>query len=76
MKHTVWIVDDDQSVRWVMEKALSREGMLVSCFENAQELLVELSKKTPDTMITDIRMPGMSGLELLKKFTLQIQIYL
>ena len=67
MKHTVWIVDDDQSVRWVMEKALSREGMLVSCFENAQELLVELSKKTPDTMITDIRMPGMSGLELLKK---------
>ncbi|MCH9843288.1 MAG: response regulator, partial [Gammaproteobacteria bacterium] len=67
MKHNVWIVDDDQSIRWVMEKALARENMIVSSFETAQELLIELIKTTPDTVITDIRMPGMSGLELLKK---------
>jgi two-component system nitrogen regulation response regulator GlnG len=67
MKHNVWIVDDDQSIRWVMEKALARENMVVSSFETAQELLIELIKTTPDTVITDIRMPGMSGLELLKK---------
>ena len=67
MKHNVWIVDDDQSIRWVMEKTLARENMIVSSFETAQELLIELIKTTPDTVITDIRMPGMSGLELLKK---------
>ncbi len=67
MKHNVWIVDDDQSIRWVVEKALARENMVVSCFETAKKLLVELSKTTPDIVITDIRMPGMSGLELLKK---------
>ena len=67
MKHNVWIIDDDQSIRWVMEKALARENMVVSSFETAQELLIELIKTTPDTVITDIRMPGMSGLELLKK---------
>ena len=42
MKHNVWIVDDDQSIRWVMEKALARENMIVSSFETAQELLIEL----------------------------------
>jgi two-component system nitrogen regulation response regulator GlnG len=67
MKHNVWIVDDDQSIRWVVEKALARENMVISCFETAKKLLVELSKTTPDIVITDIRMPGMSGLELLKK---------
>ena len=67
MKHTVWIVDDDQSIRWVMKKTLERKSLLVNSFGDAEELLSELNKSTPDAIITDIRMPGMDGLELLKK---------
>ena len=67
MKHIVWIVDDDQSIRWVMKKTLERKSLLVNSFGDAEELLSELNKSTPDAIITDIRMPGMDGLELLKK---------
>lgn len=64
---TVWIVDDDRSIRWVMEKALARAGLEVTSFENANDLLEKLGKTLPDTIISDIRMPGIDGLQLLKK---------
>tara|TARA_R110001592_G_scaffold363352_2_gene684850 strand:- start:121941 stop:123359 length:1419 start_codon:yes stop_codon:yes gene_type:complete len=66
-KRTVWIVDDDRSIRWVMEKALARAELKVTSFENASELLLQLDKTLPDTIISDIRMPGIDGLQLLKK---------
>ncbi len=66
-KPTIWIVDDDRSIRWVMEKALGREEFIVSSFEDANSLISALSREQPDTIISDIRMPGMSGLELLDK---------
>jgi two-component system, NtrC family, nitrogen regulation response regulator GlnG len=66
-KQTVWIVDDDRSIRWVMEKALSRADLDVTSFENGTDLLARLDKQQPDTIISDIRMPGIDGLQLLKK---------
>jgi two-component system nitrogen regulation response regulator GlnG len=62
----VWIVDDDRSIRWVIEKALSREGIAYSSFASAQEALDALSGDTPEVLVSDIRMPGRSGLELLQ----------
>jgi two-component system nitrogen regulation response regulator GlnG len=62
----VWIVDDDRSIRWVIEKALSREGIAFSSFSTAQEALDALSGSAPEVLVSDVRMPGMSGLELLQ----------
>ena len=61
----VWIVDDDRSIRWVIEKALSREGIAFNSFATAQEALDALSGGAPEVLVSDIRMPGLSGLELL-----------
>ncbi len=63
----VWIVDDDKSIRWVLEKALQKANLETRCFANAGEFLKELSRELPQVLITDIRMPGMDGFELLKK---------
>jgi two-component system nitrogen regulation response regulator GlnG len=62
----VWIVDDDRSIRWVIEKALSREGIAYNSFASAQEALDALSGAVPEVLVSDIRMPGRSGLELLQ----------
>src|SRR5256885_5142191 len=62
----VWIVDDDRSIRWVIEKALSREGIAYDSFASAQEALTALSGGAPEVLVSDIRMPGLSGLELLQ----------
>ena len=62
----IWVIDDDRSIRWVLEKALKQEGMNVQSFETADKALKLLATQEPDALITDIRMPGMSGLELLK----------
>ncbi len=62
----VWIVDDDRSIRWVFEKALSREGIEHSSFASAQEALDALDTGPPEVLVSDIRMPGPSGLELLQ----------
>jgi len=62
----VWIVDDDRSIRWVIEKALSREGIAFNSFSTAQEALDALSAGAPEVLVSDIRMPGQSGLELLQ----------
>ena len=61
----VWIVDDDRSIRWVIEKALSREGIAFDSFSSAQDALEALSNGAPEVLVSDIRMPGLSGLELL-----------
>ena len=68
---TAWVVDDDESIRWVLEKALSRAGIGVRSFPGAAELLDELSNSTPDVLISDIRMPGLNGLELLERLRQQ-----
>src|SRR5579864_3131299 len=63
----VWLVDDDASIRWVLERALRNDGMTPRAFDAAEPALDALRRDTPDVLITDIRMPGQSGLELLKK---------
>jgi two-component system nitrogen regulation response regulator GlnG len=62
-RQSVWIVDDDDSVRWVLEKAMQRDGMLARGFADPRIALEELALERPDVLITDIRMPGMDGLE-------------
>lgn len=63
----VWIVDDDKSIRWVLEKALHKAQIETRSFANADDLLKDLGRELPQVLITDIRMPGMDGFELLKK---------
>ncbi|MEO1899308.1 MAG: response regulator, partial [Methylococcales bacterium] len=65
--NTVWIVDDDKSIRWVLEKALQKASITTKSFTNAHSLLEALEHDVPTTLITDIRMPGINGLELLSK---------
>ncbi len=62
----VWLVDDDASIRWVLERALRQGGLLPRSFEQADAALVALARETPDVLITDIRMPGTGGLRLLE----------
>ena len=63
----VWLVDDDASIRWVLEKALKGSGMAAKCFDQADNVLTALRSGAPDVLMTDIRMPGRSGLDLLKE---------
>ena len=62
----VWVVDDDASVRWVLEKALQHDGMQVRGFAEAGAAQLALQREQPDVLVTDIRMPGISGIELLQ----------
>jgi two-component system nitrogen regulation response regulator GlnG len=62
----VWVIDDDRSIRWVFEKALAREGIPYKTFALAQEALDALENGAPQVLVSDIRMPGASGLELLQ----------
>lgn len=63
----IWLVDDDASIRWVLERALKSGGMSARLFENADDALEALQHEAPDALLTDIRMPGLSGLELVAK---------
>ena len=65
MTDQVWIVDDDKSMRWVLEKALSQAGFTITTFASGEEALAQLAETQPDVIITDIRMQGMDGLALL-----------
>ena len=61
----IWVVDDDQSIRFVLEKALQREQFAVRTFTNARDVLAALDDDEPQVLVSDIRMPGGSGLDLL-----------
>ncbi|MDF3036900.1 MAG: ntrC [Paucimonas sp.] len=62
----IWIVDDDESIRWVLEKALARENLATRSFSNARDAMDALQASTPQVLVSDIRMPGESGLALLQ----------
>jgi two-component system nitrogen regulation response regulator GlnG len=64
---SVWIVDDDRSIRWVFEKALQREGIACRLFESATDALEQLTRDPPQVVVSDIRMPGVSGITLLER---------
>jgi two-component system nitrogen regulation response regulator GlnG len=64
---TVWLVDDDRSIRWVLERALQKAGMVTASFESAEQVIDGLHRRCPDALISDIRMPGVDGLSLLQQ---------
>jgi two-component system nitrogen regulation response regulator GlnG len=63
----VWIVDDDASIRWVLERALRNGGLVARAFDSAEPALEALRRDAPDVLMTDIRMSGRSGLDLLRR---------
>ncbi len=63
----ICVLDDDKSIRWVLEKALKKENFEVSCFESAEVFLENIEEINPDVIISDIRMPGISGIDMLDK---------
>jgi len=63
---SVWIIDDDRSIRWVLEKSLTRENIEFKSFASADDALRALSHETPQVVVSDIRMPGSSGLDFLQ----------
>ena len=66
-KAEVWIVDDDRSIRWVLEKAMEVEDITVRTFENGHAIIAELETSCPNVIVSDIRMPGIDGLTLMAK---------
>jgi two-component system nitrogen regulation response regulator GlnG len=66
MNTQVWIIDDDRSIRWVLEKALARENIEFRSFASADEALFALDGSVPQVVVSDIRMPGSSGLDFLQ----------
>lgn len=67
MSHTVWIIDDDNSIRWVLEKALARADILCESYASADLMLQRLEYDTPAVVVSDIRMPGTDGMALLSR---------
>ncbi|HYA58964.1 MAG TPA: nitrogen regulation protein NR(I) [Burkholderiaceae bacterium] len=66
-KAQIWVVDDDRSIRWVLEKALARANLASRVFETGAEVLEALKQGKPQVLVSDIRMPGMGGIELLQE---------
>ena len=67
MDKNIWVVDDDESIRWVLEKGLVDSGMRVETFDSAHKVIKKLETENPKLILTDIRMPGPSGIDLLDK---------
>ena len=67
MDKDIWVVDDDESIRWVLEKGLVDSGMKVQTFDSANKVIKRLETENPKLILTDIRMPGPSGIDLLDK---------
>jgi two-component system nitrogen regulation response regulator GlnG len=66
---TVWVVDDDRSIRWVLEKALNQADIATESFQSGEALLERLASSRPDAIVSDIRMPGIDGLELMSRIS-------
>lgn len=65
----VWVIDDDRSIRWVLERALRKAEMDVTCFADGGGVMAALERDRPDVILSDVRMPGIDGLELLAQIT-------
>jgi two-component system nitrogen regulation response regulator GlnG len=65
----IWIIDDDRSIRWVLEKAFTKAGIEAASFEDGSQVLKRLATEQPAAIISDIRMPGINGIELLEKIS-------
>jgi two-component system nitrogen regulation response regulator GlnG len=65
----VWVIDDDRSIRWVLERALQKAGMDVTSFSNGVGVMEALQREEPDVILSDVRMPGIDGLDLLRQVT-------
>ncbi|MEW6764299.1 MAG: nitrogen regulation protein NR(I) [Pseudomonadota bacterium] len=63
----VWIVDDDPSIRWVLERAIGKAGFRPRVFETGDEVLASLRRQQPGVLVSDIRMPGLDGLDLMRE---------
>ena len=63
MNQHVWVIDDDSAIRWVLDRALSQAGIPITAFNTADQALHHLGDDSPLAIITDIRMPGTSGLD-------------
>jgi two-component system nitrogen regulation response regulator GlnG len=72
MSQDVWIVDDDHAIRWVLDRALTQAHISCNSFENGQQLLDALEQSCPQLIISDIRMPGIDGLSLLRQLQQQL----
>jgi len=71
MSGAIWIIDDDRSIRWVLDRALSKAGYETRCFASGDDVSALLHTAPPAVIITDIRMPGISGLDLLQQIRRQ-----
>ncbi len=67
MNQHVWVIDDDSAIRWVLDRALSQAGIPITAFNTADQALHHLGAESPLAIITDIRMPGISGLDFLRR---------
>ncbi|QBM18157.1 DNA-binding transcriptional regulator NtrC [Marinobacter sp. JH2] len=66
-RENVWIIDDDKSIRWVLERALSQAGLHVQAFDSGEGIIARLERERPDAIVSDIRMPGVDGITLLSR---------
>ena len=71
MNNDVWVIDDDKSIRWVLERALKKASLGVKLFESADNAIQALAHDTPQVIITDVRMPGTDGFEFLENVQVQ-----
>ena len=63
----VWIIDDDKSIRWVLDRALTQAGLHPRVFDSGESIMMRLEHEQPDAIISDIRMPGVDGITLLSR---------
>ena len=65
MRNRVWVVDDDRSIRWVLERAMQQADIPIAAFASADHAMHHLQDERPVAVLTDVRMPGMDGMEFI-----------